>query len=330
MGARWEGQDLLHPISVEKPCGEDLEDTPLLASFDTFRLFGQLTPPDPPPEWGDIRSRALEALRRSKDIRLLAYLGAASLRTEGLAAFAETLTVASQWLETYWSNAYPLIDEDAVLRRNALNCFSDPIAVIDGLRRTPLVASRQHGRLSLRDVEIAAGQLQPLDGEPRPDETQINAAFAELPLADLQSLQQSVSGALAALKSITAAMAGAGPEATPDFDPLSAQLNRLNRVLRAQLEMRGAPTDDGAPSEPIGAEAVALGAIRSRQDAIRALDAVAEFFRRNEPSSPIPLFVDRAKRLVSKNFLEVLADVAPEALPHARAAGGLAQGDEGT
>jgi type VI secretion system protein ImpA len=330
MGARWDGQDLLHPISVEKPCGEDLEDTPLLASFDTFRLFGQLTPPDPPPEWGDVRSRALEALRRSKDIRLLAYLGAASLRTDGLPAFAETLTVASQWLETYWLNAYPLIDEDAVLRRNALNCFSDPIAVIDGLRRTPLVTSRQHGRLSLRDVEIAAGQLQPLDGEPRPDETQINAAFAELPLADLQALEQSASSALAALKGIIGAMAGAGPEAAPDFDPLSAQLNRLNRVLRAQLEMRGAPAGDDAPSEPIGSAAGALGAIRSRQDAIRALDAVAEFFRRNEPSSPIPLFIDRAKRLVSKNFLEVLADVAPEALPHARAAGGLPQGDQGT
>ena len=57
-----------------------------------------------------------------------------------------------------------------------------------------------------------------------------------------------------------------------------------------------------------------VGAIRSRQDAIRALDAVAEFFRRNEPSSPVPLFLERAKRLVSKSFLEVLADIAPEAL----------------
>jgi type VI secretion system protein ImpA len=53
------------------------------------------------------------------------------------------------------------------------------------------------------------------------------------------------------------------------------------------------------------------------------LDAAAEFFRRNEPSSPIPLFLERAKRLVSKDFLEVLADVAPDALPQARSAGGL-------
>jgi type VI secretion system protein ImpA len=66
-----------------------------------------------------------------------------------------------------------------------------------------------------------------------------------------------------------------------------------------------------------------VGAIGSRQDAIAALDAVAEFFRRTEPSSPIPLFIARAKRLVSKDFLEVLADIAPDAVAQARVAGGL-------
>jgi hypothetical protein len=37
------------------------------------------------------------------------------------------------------------------------------------------------------------------------------------------------------------------------------------------------------------------------------------------------MFLARAKRLVSKDFLEVLADIAPEALAQARAAGGLGQ-----
>jgi type VI secretion system protein ImpA len=69
--------------------------------------------------------------------------------------------------------------------------------------------------------------------------------------------------------------------------------------------------------------AVAVGAIRSRQDATRALDAVAQFFRTNEPSSPIPLLIERAKRLVAKDFLEVLAELAPEALAPAKAASGV-------
>ena len=63
--------------------------------------------------------------------------------------------------------------------------------------------------------------------------------------------------------------------------------------------------------------------LRSRDDAVRALDAVAEFFRKNEPSSPVPIVVERAKRLISKTFLEVLADMAPDGLDEARRIGGI-------
>jgi len=175
MSARWESPQLLQPITAEQPCGDNLEDTELLSSFDTFRLFGQARPldapaepnekriPKPPesPEWVEIRDKAVEALGKSKDLRLLATLGTALLRTDGVPAFSETLNVASQWLEMHWSQTYPLVDEDAVLRRNALNCFADPMAVVDGLRRVPLVRSRQHGTFSLRDVDIATHQLSP-------------------------------------------------------------------------------------------------------------------------------------------------------------------------
>lgn len=328
MSARWEGAALLEPIAGSEPCGQNLEDTALLASFDAFRLFGQATPLDPTPDWRDIRDKALDALTRSKDLRLLAFLASASLRADGLGAFAETLTVAAHWLETYWSETYPAIDEDAILRRNALNCFADQMAIVDGVRRAPLVSSRQHGTFSLRDIEIAAGQAPSADGEARPDAAGIDAAFAAAPFADLTGLQQSVAAAREALQRIDARMrAEGGPDAAPAFDPLAAQLLKIDRVLRAQLAVRpeGASPEDAAADAAGGAAAPGPGGIRSRQDAIRALEAVAAFFRQTEPSSPVPLFLDRAKRLVSKDFLEVLADVAPEALAQARAAGGLRQ-----
>ena len=174
---------------------------------------------------------------------------------------------------------------------------------------------------------MATGQVQPGEADARPEEEQINAAFAAMPLEELRELYQSAEGALAALKSIDARMRSeAGPDAAPNFDPLSTQLVKVDRVLRAQLAARpnGNGTDplDFASGDQ-GVNVAAIGAIRSRQDAIRALDAVAEFFRQTEPSSPVPLFLERAKRLVSKNFLEVLADIAPEALGTARAAGGI-------
>ena len=209
MSARWQGEELLLPITTDQPCGESLEDTPVLASLDAFRLFGQPKPldapadsgekwiPKPPesPEWGEIRDQASEALGKSKDLRLLAHLGTALLRTEGVPAFSETLKIAAHWLGTYWSQTYPLVDEDAVLRRSALNCFADQMAVVDALRRLPLVSSREHGKFGLREIEIATGQLLPGAGDPRPDFEQIKAAFATMPLEELTRLHESVLGA---------------------------------------------------------------------------------------------------------------------------------------
>jgi type VI secretion system protein ImpA len=56
---------------------------------------------------------------------------------------------------------------------------------------------------------------------------------------------------------------------------------------------------------------------------VRALDAVATFFKNNEPASPVPLFIERAKRLVGKDFLSVLEDIVPDALAQAKSAGGV-------
>jgi type VI secretion system protein ImpA len=323
-------QTLLEPISADAPCGESLEDTQLLASFDAFRVFGQPTPLDPAPPWGEIKSRALEALVKSKDLRVLAFLGSAVLRTDGFDAFSDTLNVAAKWLEVYWNQVFPVVSEDAILRRNALNCFADPMGVVDGLRRLPLVASRIHGTFSLRDIDIATGQIPAKDGDPRPTEDQINGAFGAMPAEDLTALHASAAAAVGALKAIDRQMReAAGSDATPQFDGLLAQLVKVERVLAAQLALRpghedAAQTDGSLATQAGGARS---GIISSRQDAIAALDAVADFFRRTEPSSPIPLFLARAKRLVSKDFLEVLADIAPDAVAQARVAGGLRDGE---
>jgi type VI secretion system protein ImpA len=333
-------QALLDPIAGDNPCGVSLEDSALLLELDALRLFGKDSPPEAAPgdgdgdgkarqplEWDRIRAMTLEGLARSKDLRLLSYLGTAALRTDGLIAFNQTLTVAAKWLDAYWVPLYPVIDEDALARRSALNCFADLMAVVDRLRRLPLVTSRQHGIFSLRDMDLASGQIAPGANESRPDEAAMNAAFAEIPEGQLTALHESVTAAVDSLKAIDEKMRSeGGPEMAPSFGPLSSQYSKLLRLCREQLGARASAGSVASVSEsgavPAGAP-YAGGAIRSRQDAVRALEAIAEYFRATEPSSPIPLVVDRARRLVSKNFLEVLADIAPEALASARSAGGI-------
>lgn len=337
----WDSLAVAQPISAERPCGESLEDLHPLVMLDTFRLFGQSQSPDAPavpgdmrkpPDWVEVRHLALEGLSRSHDLRLLAYFATAALRTDGWHPFLESLVVASQWLESYWEDVHPVIDDDAMARRNALNNFADPLAVIGRLRRLPVVESRQHGRFALRDVDLALGHHPPAADEVKPEPAAIDAAFGDMSTEALQSFQEKAAQALAGLSTIEGRMREAGgPEMAPSFESLSQIVVKLNGLLQAQLVARqteDAPLSaDGSGSAVSGAPMAAVGAIGSREDALRALDAVTNFFRRHEPSSPVPLLIERAKRLVSKDFLEVLHEIAPEAVAQARAAGGLKDGE---
>lgn len=332
---------LLEPISADRPCGQSLDETGEMALLDAFQIFGQDTldpskeplakreprKSDRPPNWVELEELAQACVGKSKDFRALAHLGACALRTQGLPAFVDLVTVAHQWLEAYWDTVYPLVEEDAVLRTNALSCFSDRAAIVDGLRRAPLVTG-PFGRVAIRDVEAAAApDPRDEDGPHTPDMKTIGAAFDAMAIGDLRVLHGRVLEAIASLHAIDQKMqASAGVEASPAFEGVLAQFESIATTLKTRLAAHPdavAGVDEAAADATGAAGAAGLGAVRTRQDAIRALDAVADFFRRSEPSSPVPLIVDRAKRLVSKDFLEVLAELAPTGLSEAKSAGGI-------
>ena len=328
-----DASNLVTSLSEDRPCGADLDESePLvLAAFDAYRLFGQITPwpKDQQPDWREIRDRALEALAKSRDLRVLSHLAAALLRTGGLGAFGQTVDAASKWLTLWWDETYPRIDEDAILRRNALNGLSDRFAVVDGLRRAPLLVHRQLGSFSIRDIEIAQGQLTPGPEEPSRDASELDAMLAAVELDTLQSVAAEVRQAGESFRAIEATMREhAGSEAAPDFGPALTVLARTQTLLDAQLAARGGaeqaqPGAHGAQGAGEGAGARVPGAIGTRAEAMKALDAVAAFFRTSEPSSPVPMFIERAKRLVGKDFLTVLEDVVPDSVAQAKSVGGV-------
>jgi type VI secretion system protein ImpA len=295
-----------------------------MAAIDAFRVFGQSTPLSADTDWRAINDAALDALGTSHDFRLLAHVAAAKLRLEGLQPLVDSLGVASRWLEEYFDDVFPRIDDDAVRRKNALNYFADRMAVVDALRRVPLVSNRQLGSFSLRQMEIASGRQAPgeEDAGSTPTEALINAAFSAAPQEDLGQLVASIDAGLSALKSIEMAMvAKQGVQAAPDTKPLSDVMGRMRDIVAKHVRAPALEGGDAAAAD--GAAPGVPGQIRSREDATRSLDAVAEFFRRSEPSSPVPMFVDRAKRLIARDFLEVLAELAPDSLAEVKKVGGI-------
>ena len=57
-----------------------------------------------------------------------------------------------------------------------------------------------------------------------------------------------------------------------------------------------------------------VASIQTRADVIKALDLICDYYRGNEPSSPVPLILQRAQRLVDKDFITIMTDLTPNAL----------------
>ena len=72
----------------------------------------------------------------------------------------------------------------------------------------------------------------------------------------------------------------------------------------------------------------ACSVIRSRADVQTAIDKICDYYAQAEPSSPVPLLLLRAKRLVNKDFMEILRDLTPGGMTEAEVIVGLEKRDE--
>ena len=65
--------------------------------------------------------------------------------------------------------------------------------------------------------------------------------------------------------------------------------------------------------------------IETREDVLAALSAVCEYYHQREPSSPIPFLLQRARRLVNMDFLQIMSDLAPDAMAQMKNITGAAE-----
>ena len=170
-----------------------------------------------------------------------------------------------------------------------------------------------------------------------PDPTQISAAFRDTDPETLSTMLDDARRAMDNVRAVSAVFDDQTPGQGPDLDPTIRLLSTITKTLS---KYAGGSTADSAVSDvsdeseadggaaPMAAAAAggAVGAIRSPADVGNALDRIIEYYRRYEPSSPIPLLLMRAKRLVSADFMTIMRDMAPDGIDNVNVIRGL--GDE--
>lgn len=333
--------ELLADIAADNPCGDDLEYDPEFGALERDarpipeQVMGEAVVPAREPDWLAIRRRALDLFSRTKDLRVGMVLARALLNTDGLAGLRDGLTVLVRLVGERWDGVHPRLDPDDNLdpttRVNILATLCNKETFLKDLRAAPLFTSRAFGPIRYRDVAVASGTLKVAAEEgqsPGLDLAQIAAAARDADADSVMATAEAVRTATAEAAALeTNLTAQVGVQHAASFAPLTRELAAIAKFMDERLAALGlgaAPVVPAAsPSPDAAADTGATaggwpeasgGEITSREDVVHLLDRICAYYARCEPASPVPILLQRAKRLVPLQFVDIIRDLAPDAL----------------
>ncbi|EJN00467.1 type VI secretion system protein TssA [Herbaspirillum sp. YR522] len=316
---------MLSPVSDSLACGEDLSFTPELDAVSEARRFddptldqGEWVTDIKEADWGFVEAQCASLIRsRSKDLRLAVWYTEASAKTRGFGGLGDGFSLIAGLFDHYWDGLYPQSEDGDHDRRvgNLTWLLSRSVQLI---REIPLTEGRGSA-FSMIDFEgarsrAANAERNGSDGNHADDGVKLavmeaarkrsSHAFYQALMADAQYCAQALDQME---KSVDARLGADGPGFSAARDALAMARATIDRfaadtglrtsaaneaAVQADQQVANAPVADATP--PAGHVNVANGPIRTRAEAIAQLRAVAEFFRRTEPHSPVAHLADKA------------------------------------
>jgi type VI secretion system protein ImpA len=231
-------------------------------------------------------------------------------------------------VEQYWEGVYPLLDpednNDPTYRLNLLATLTAPrgsvtswLAILDNLYMAPLCQPKGSTPVSFEQLQAAKSQQVPVEGvPPGPTLTQLAPALhacADQVAAHHQALKESLE-AVQAMDQFLANTLTAHKSIS--FDELLKVLQEMLTSLEPYLpdqegEAGGesAGNGQGAETGEAGAAIHVHGPIRTRADAVAALESICLYYEQVEPGSPVPYLLRRAQKVALMNFVEAVQEL---------------------
>lgn len=342
---------LLTPIAGENPAGESLRyegtydtiqeqirEEEALAQGDWQRETKTA-------DWRAAVTTASEALAtKSKDLQIAAWLTMALVKRHGFAGLRDGCQLLRELEERFWESLYPeLEDGDAEFRAGPLDALNGRLPLF--IKQIPLTKSgdevytwlhweeaRMVDNLARQNQEEAL-QAALADGKVTSEQlTKVVAItprmFYETLLEDLQQGKEECEQ----LDRVSDEKFGRSAPSLIDLKKVIDEcLDFVRSTVKKKRQQEGIKDGDGdEPTAPNGSGESSLYDVEelsppgmkagsvpfepvNRTDAIRRLEAVAAFFRRTEPHSPVSYLVQRAARWGRMPLEEWLQEVIKSA-----------------
>jgi type VI secretion system protein ImpA len=320
-------EDLLAPVSADDPVGPDLGYDPdrsaieqafeIDVSIDASGVAAQAADTDWRPIIQNIGAQSI----KTKDLWLAVYLTRAGALSGSLETVETGALYLAGLLETYWPTVHPQLEEYGFQgRKGPCDSLAAPAQFINPLRNLTLLTHPRLGQFSGADfARFRSG------GESEDGYRDFRLALDDLgheALEEIVAKLDTISSALRRVDQVLTANAESGGGAT-NFQPTYDALKELREAVQAFGPPPKAEADEVAESGD-AAEGVApsgkrlSGQVDTREDVLRALDAISEYYRRREPGHPILMLLQRAREWVGLDFLAILEDIAPGSISEAR------------
>ncbi|HEY1042543.1 MAG TPA: type VI secretion system protein TssA [Telluria sp.] len=277
---------MLAPIAGASPAGEDISFSSEIDAVAKARISddpsldqGAWETELREADWDFVARRCAELISsRSKDLRLAVWLAEAQALTGGLRGLGDGLMVVAGLCDRFWDSLHPLPDEDG--------------------------------------HELRAGNLAWIAART----PQLLAAYS--PAADVDELRQQVldadhcANAIEELERVVDERLGRDG---PGLTAAKAAMSALERDIVAGARAAGAGVEEeGGTAEAPASQPAGFGAaVQSRAQALAQLRAIADFFRRTEPHSPVPYLADKAAEWGAQPLHEWLRSVIKDPASYA-------------
>jgi type VI secretion system protein ImpA len=349
---------LLTPIPGENPAGESLRyegtyDTiqEQIREEETL-VQGDWQRETKTADWRGAAETASEALAtKSKDLQLAAWLAMGLVKRHGFAGLRDGCRLLRELEERFWDSLYPeLEDGDAEFRAGPLDALNNRLPLF--IKQIPLTKSGDETYTWLhweeaRVVDNLARQnqeeaLQAALSDGKVTGEQLSKALATTPRTFYETLfedmQQCKEECERLDRTSDEKFGRSAPSLVDIKKAIDECLDLVKTTVKRKREQEGIKDADGAqPAATNGLDesaafqgqetpsvGVASGSVPfepvNRADAIRRLEAVAAFFRRTEPHSPVSYLVQRAARWGRMPLEEWLREVikSEDVLGHVR------------
>ncbi len=309
----------LEPLAPEgTPCGPDLEyDNDFLALNQAAagKPETQFAPAEAP-DWRAAFELAEAMLDRSRDLRIAIVWLRAGAHLHGFGFVPLGLRLLSGFIESMWDHVHPMPDPDDAdpyARVNAFTVLREHEGLLGDVRATKIVNDRAIGVLTGGAIEVALGLAAAHGDEPAMSRDQVSqivsASLEKTPelrawAQDAQKLARELSARI---------IDKLGASDAPDLKPLISLLGAVASVLPAEALAQDDESPESGDGTAVPRRGLA-GAVTTRDEAIRAIDMVCAYLEAAEPANPAPLFLRRARQLIRHNFLQLMKELAPDAM----------------